>query len=58
MPIYINDGSHDSGSRHGGNNIVWTKGFRRVSLDGGKPLTRSQHFVDDAFKGPGAAGIY
>ena len=45
MPIYINDGSHDSGSRHGGNNIVWTKGFRRVSLDGGKPLTRSQHFV-------------
>ena len=45
MPIYINDGSHDSGSRHGGNNIVWTKGFRRVSLDGGKPLTRSQHFA-------------
>ena len=44
MPISINDGSHDSGSRHGNNNLVWFEGFLRVPL-GRSTLVRSQHFA-------------
>lgn len=37
-------GSNDAGTR-GGKDLVWTKGFRRVELDRGKPMTRSESFV-------------
>lgn len=45
MANYSDNGPNDGRARHGNNDLVWGKGFRRVPLDGRKPMTMSQEFA-------------